>query len=70
MLPELDGFTVLEQLKADPLTQAIPVIIVTAKTLTEAEEQRLLPHAMLLSKTDLSQAALLTAIAQVRRVTR
>jgi hypothetical protein len=46
------------------------VIIVTAKTLTEAEEQRLLPHAMLLSKTDLSQAALLTAIAQVRRVTR
>jgi signal transduction histidine kinase/DNA-binding response OmpR family regulator len=70
MLPELDGFTVLEQLKADPLTQAIPVIIVTAKTLTEAEEQRLLPHAMLLSKTDLSQAALLTAIAQVRRVVR
>lgn len=62
MLPEMDGFTVLDHLKADPATQAIPVVIVTAKTLTAAEEQRLTAQATLLSKADLSQAALLAAM--------
>ena len=31
MLPEIDGIDVCRKLKSDPLTQAIPVIIVTAK---------------------------------------
>lgn len=29
LLPKLDGFAVLEQLKADPLTKNIPVILLT-----------------------------------------
>lgn len=31
MMPDLDGIATLEQLKANPVTQAIPVIFLTAK---------------------------------------
>jgi DNA-binding response OmpR family regulator len=31
MLPELNGFQVLQQLKADPATEAIPVLMLTAR---------------------------------------
>ncbi len=31
MMPDLDGFTVLGRLKANPKTQSIPVILLTAK---------------------------------------
>ena len=41
MMPEIDGFAVLDALKANPLTAAIPVIVVTAKELTSAEKKRL-----------------------------
>ena len=36
MMPEVDGFTVLEMLKREPNTRNIPVIVITAKELTEA----------------------------------
>jgi PAS domain S-box-containing protein len=36
MLPDVDGFTVLEQLKENPLTSGIPVVIVSV--LTDAEK--------------------------------
>jgi threonine synthase len=41
MMPELDGFSVLDALKADPDTADIPVIVSTAKELTEEEKNRL-----------------------------
>jgi threonine synthase len=41
MMPELDGFGVLEGLKADPRTEDIPVIVVSAKDISEAEWARL-----------------------------
>ncbi|HNS63460.1 MAG TPA: pyridoxal-phosphate dependent enzyme [Anaerolineaceae bacterium] len=44
MMPELDGFSVLEALEADPDTADIPVIVVTAKELTSAEKERLRGH--------------------------
>lgn len=31
MMPDLDGFTVLQRLKSNPVTQAIPVVLLTAK---------------------------------------
>jgi signal transduction histidine kinase/DNA-binding response OmpR family regulator len=42
MMPEIDGFAVLETLKREPDTRDIPVIVVTAKVLTEEERHRLL----------------------------
>lgn len=41
MMPEVDGFAVLDVLKQDPQTAEIPVIVVTAKELTAAEKARL-----------------------------
>ncbi len=41
MMPEVDGFAVLDALKADPKTAPIPVIVVTAKELTSIEKARL-----------------------------
>lgn len=41
MMPEMDGFSVLEALKANPDTAAIPVIVSTAKELTLEEKARL-----------------------------
>ena len=41
MMPELDGFGVLDALKADVQTASIPVIVVTAQELTGAEKGRL-----------------------------
>ncbi len=41
MMPEVDGFAVLDALKADPQTETIPVIVVTAKELTAEEKRRL-----------------------------
>lgn len=39
MMPEMDGYQVCEQLKANPITRDIPVIFVTAKSETEDEQR-------------------------------
>jgi threonine synthase len=41
MMPNLDGFGVLEELKRDQRTQHIPVIVVSAKDLSDQERMRL-----------------------------
>jgi len=41
MMPEVDGFGVLDSLKANPQNAHIPVIVVTAKELTPDEKERL-----------------------------
>jgi signal transduction histidine kinase/CheY-like chemotaxis protein len=41
LMPDLDGFAVLEQLRADAATAAIPVIILTSQSLTPHEKVRL-----------------------------
>ena len=41
MMPEMDGFAVMDALKADPKTSEIPVIVATAKELTPEEKKRL-----------------------------
>jgi signal transduction histidine kinase len=39
MMPVLDGFGVLATMRADPLLASIPVVVLTAKTLSDAERQ-------------------------------
>ncbi len=41
LMPRLDGFAVIEHLRQDPRYQQLPVIVLTAKTLTAAEDARL-----------------------------
>ena len=41
MMPGMDGFAVLDALRQQPSTAAMPVVVVTAKELTPAEERRL-----------------------------
>jgi threonine synthase len=41
MMPEMDGFTVMDALRSRPETANIPVIVATAKELTSEEKNRL-----------------------------
>lgn len=41
MMPGIDGFSVLDELKADELLRDLPVVVVTAKDLTLQERERL-----------------------------
>ena len=41
MMPEMDGFSVIDALKANERTASIAIIVVTAKELTRDEKERL-----------------------------
>ena len=41
LMPGTDGFDVVEQLRGDPRTADIPVVVLTAKTIGEADRERL-----------------------------
>jgi threonine synthase len=41
MMPDVDGFAVIETMKADPELNQIPIVVVTAKELTARERVRL-----------------------------
>jgi threonine synthase len=44
MMPDIDGFSVMDALQAHPETKDIPIIVVTAKELTPDEKNRLKGH--------------------------
>jgi len=43
-MPGIDGFGLVEELKLDPRTKSIPVVVVSAKDITEEERNRLNGH--------------------------
>jgi PAS domain S-box-containing protein len=63
MMPGMDGWAVLNALKADPFTADIPVIVLTAKDLTEEDRRRLNGHVIqILQKGGYSMGELLEEI--------
>ncbi|HEU4412459.1 MAG TPA: response regulator, partial [Polyangiaceae bacterium] len=64
IMPEMGAFDVLDELKKDPMTRSIPVIIHTSKSLLDEERRRLEAEASaILSKQSLSREI---AIARIR----
>jgi threonine synthase len=47
-MPGIDGFGLVEELKLDPRTRDIPIVVVSAKDITEEERKRLNGHIMAL----------------------
>ncbi|HLZ07400.1 MAG TPA: GAF domain-containing protein [Chloroflexota bacterium] len=41
LMPDVDGFAVVEALGADPATASIPIVVLTSKTMTAADKARL-----------------------------
>jgi threonine synthase len=65
-MPEMDGFTVLEELRKDKRTSDIPVIVVSAKDITSDERKRLNGHIeALYQKGSLSPRAFVEQVVQV-----
>jgi CheY-like chemotaxis protein len=63
MLPDLDGFSILDTLKNDHNLRDIPVLVVSAKSLSEEEQKRLNVHIKaLLEKASLDRKKLLEII--------
>jgi YesN/AraC family two-component response regulator len=44
MMPKMDGFDTLDRMRADPRTQAVPVVILTSKVLTLDDIKRIEQH--------------------------
>ncbi|MBE7549596.1 MAG: response regulator [Anaerolineales bacterium] len=66
ILPVLSGFEVLQQLKADPLTRPIPVVVVTSKVLTGEERTYLATCAQAtLAKETLSSELVLETVKKI-----
>jgi signal transduction histidine kinase/DNA-binding response OmpR family regulator len=63
MMPEMDGFEFMRQLRLRPGGQAVPVVVITARDLTEEDRRRLNGDVeRILQKGALSQAELLAEV--------
>lgn len=66
MMPDIDGFKVLERLKEKPETLNLPVIILTAKDLSREEKENLSRNvALLTSKSEINSNRLLKEIKRI-----
>jgi putative two-component system response regulator len=62
MMPDLDGYEVCRQLKADPLTSQIPVIFVTSKTDQQSEQRGMVAGAVDYIMRPITPAILLSRV--------
>jgi CheY-like chemotaxis protein len=68
-MPDTDGFAMLRQLKSDPATRDIPVIIVTSMHLGQADQRELLQMASgIITKDRLSRERAIAAIDEAIRL--
>ena len=72
MMPEVDGFAVLQAVRGSSLTERVPVMVMTAKTLSPGEHDRLreLEVRHLLQKGDVDQQELLRRVYEMLGVVR
>jgi CheY-like chemotaxis protein len=64
----MDGFAVVEALREDPSTRSLPILVLTAKALTEEDRRRLNGRIeRLLQKAGADPEALLAEILEVVR---
>lgn len=66
MMPEMDGFAVLERIRSNPETRDLPVIVVTAKDLTEEDRNKLSGNVF--SVLNKSVATSVTLFAEIKRI--
>src|SRR5579872_1024657 len=64
-MPDVSGFEVFKELKSDPGTSSITVIVNTSMPLTESDRARLSGAAAVLSKRNIGSADALAAVKQV-----
>ena len=66
IMPEMDGFEVLDRVRSDPKTRELPVIVVTAKDLTTEEKEKLSGNVLsVLAKSHTTSTALLEKIKKI-----
>lgn len=65
MLPELDGYEILRQLRADPRTEALPILMLTAKGQREDRETALECGADLFITKPFSNSEIVAAVKQL-----
>jgi CheY-like chemotaxis protein len=66
-MPEIDGFEVLDWMRANPPTRRVPVLVLSGRTLTNEDLKRLEQHAQVVyqSKDILSKAETAAALHQI-----
>jgi CheY-like chemotaxis protein len=64
-LPDIDGFDVMDRLRADPSTSDIPVIVCTSSVLADHQRSRLGHARTILSKATLTRELMQRALADV-----
>jgi CheY-like chemotaxis protein len=63
LMPGVDGFAVVEQLRADPLVKDVPIVVLTSKQMTRADHERLAGRiSFLAEKGTFAQAELVDLI--------
>jgi CheY-like chemotaxis protein len=66
MMPEMDGFELIDQLRQNPQYQNIPIVVITAKDLTNEDRHRLSGYVQnVLQKGSYSRKTLLAEVNQI-----
>ena len=68
-LGDVDGMDVLEQLRLDPQTAGVPVVVVTSRTIGSSERERLGPSTLVVAKLELTRERLRGAMRQALEAT-
>ena len=68
LMPGMDGFALVEELRADPITASIPIVILTAEKLSDEQKERLNGRiSYLAEKGDFDRDALVNLVGSLTR---